>query len=418
MKIHSALQGFVRPSDHSTFSPSSMDRIVACPYSVRATIDIPSMSSKYADEGTLAHSVCEAVFYEKINGVTFPNDLNIKLMTETNDMGAEIMEAARFYADVVIGWLNNVDVIGDVLWYGLEKGVPIFPEEGAFGTADGVIVGSKGAVIIDFKFGRKPVKPDSFQLRTYAAGIARFLVGAPEDYQFHAVVVQPRTDPAPKVHTYNLSEMNETLQTIWETIKESKREDLEPNRGNHCFWCPASRTADPKLKCKAILNQAQEALKNDFGKFLADMSEPVDSFVDANPKRDNAMMKVMALAPLIAKIASDAEAEFMYRIGQGEQIEGIVIDNVVGNRKWLHGEEDTAKALKLLNETIATHVTPAPRLISLSVAEKFLGKGKIDHLTVKPITKKLTILTEKQRSILGDLANYGLQAIGNNAEGE
>jgi hypothetical protein len=418
MKIHSALQGFIRPSDHSTFSPSSMDRIVACPYSVNATKNIPSMSSKFADEGTLAHSVCEAVFYEYINGTPFPNDLNIKLMTETNDMGAEIMEAARFYAHVVMGWLNNNDVIGDVLWYGLEKGVPIFPEEGAFGTADGVIVGSKGAVIIDFKFGRKPVKADSFQLRTYAAGIARFLIDVPEDYQFHAVVVQPRTDPAPKVHTYSLQEMNETLQTIWQTIKESKRDDLEPVRGNHCFWCPASRTADPKLKCKAILNQAQEALKNDFSKFLADMNEPIESFTAANPKRDNAMMKVMALAPLISKIATDAEAEFMYRISQGEQIEGLVLNDVVGNRKWLHGEEEIAKALKQLKPDIVTHVTPAPRLISLSAAEKTLGKGKIDHLTVKPITKKLTILTDKQRSILGDLANYGLQAIGNNAEGE
>ncbi|RPJ72989.1 MAG: DUF2800 domain-containing protein [Alphaproteobacteria bacterium] len=62
IKIHPSLLNFIRPSDHSTFSPSSMDRIITCPYSVEPSKSIPNVSSSYAEEGTMAHSVCEALY--------------------------------------------------------------------------------------------------------------------------------------------------------------------------------------------------------------------------------------------------------------------------------------------------------------------------------------------------------------------
>lgn len=404
MNIHPQLLNFVRPSDHSTFSPSSADRWIACPYSIQATVGIPNESSAKADEGTLGHSVVEAYFYERIGIKPFPVELKMKMLTETKDGGAEMMEGAKFYFDTIIHWLQNGN-LGQILFYGLEQGVPVFPEKGAFGTGDCLIIGTLGAVVIDYKYGSKPVKADTFQLRVYAAGIRRYLIDIPEDYRFHAVIVQPRTDVAPKEHCYTVAEMDETLNTVWNAIVESEKPDLKPVRGaNHCFWCPANKTKDPTKKCKAITQEREEVLKEDFNGLLADMSAPVANLSDPNSRRDNALLKVMTMLPLLKNIADDAEAEFMYRISLGESIPGLSIVDKAGKRTWMYSEGETAQYLQQWFPGIDPFTD---KLRGLTDIEKEVGKGRIDSLTIRKISKKISVHTEKQKEVLGELAAFG-----------
>ena len=142
-------------------------------------------------------------------------------------------------------------------------------------------MGENAAVIIDFKFGSKSVNADSLQLRSYLAGLARYLDGSlatENNYKFIAIVVQPRTDAFEKIHEYSAGDMIETLNSIHEAIQKTKIPDLAPVKDNKwCFWCPARRTKDPNLKCPIYKAQADEVLKNDFKGFLADMSAPVRS---------------------------------------------------------------------------------------------------------------------------------------------
>lgn len=44
---------------HALLSPSSAVRWMTCPGSVALTKDMPDTSSKFADEGTLAHALAE-----------------------------------------------------------------------------------------------------------------------------------------------------------------------------------------------------------------------------------------------------------------------------------------------------------------------------------------------------------------------
>lgn len=44
-------------ADHAKFSPSKMQRIIACPGSVALESAIPDSRSEYADEGTVAHHI-------------------------------------------------------------------------------------------------------------------------------------------------------------------------------------------------------------------------------------------------------------------------------------------------------------------------------------------------------------------------
>jgi hypothetical protein len=407
IKIHDTLKSFVRPSPHSTFSPSAADRWFGCAYSINATKNIPNESSKYAEEGTLAHSVCEAVFYEQYIGTPFPLKLSMDMLAYNGD---EMMECAHGYSEVVTFWLNNKEQIGDVLYYGLERGIPIFPEEGCFGTADCLIIGTKSAVVIDYKHGKgKNVGANTLQLKVYASGVARYLSDVPEGYKVHAVVYQPRTDQAPKETSYTMPELNQCLGQIWEAIQESKKPNLEPKEGSHCFWCPASRTRDLNLKCSIIKEKPLKLAQENFGKFLADMSAPVESFTAPNPNRDAAIIKIMALYPLMKKVVEDCGEEFLMRLQDGEVIQGVRLVDSFGNRT-LNAESDKDKAALLTSKFKVDpwkEVPATKKIRTITELEKELGKGKLDSVCVRKITKKVDIMDEKMQDILGEMAAYG-----------
>lgn len=424
IKIHNDLLNFVRPSDHSTYSPSSMDRILACPFSVEKSKYIPNVESIYAAEGTLAHSVGESLFYEEHYGIETPTDIKMQMLDWDKKIPgtiSEMMSCAHTYVNTIEYWLANDNEIGEVLWFGLEKGVPIFPEDGCFGTADCLIVGTKGAAVIDYKHGKgKNVSADSIQLRSYAAGIARYLENIPEDYRFFSIVVQPRTDIAPKVASYTYDQTMDMLRQINLIIIESKKERLEPIEGSHCHWCPLNQTKDPSLKCPAKLNKAQKLLENDFKGFLTDMNADIKDLTVENRKRDEAIIKIISLLPLMNQIAKDGEEEFMFRIEKGEIIPGVNITQKEGNRQWVFDDKDamvsTLKikfpALNPLKEVPAT-----TKLKTLGEVEKEVGKDKLNGITIRKVSKKLSIEDSKIQEVLGEMSAYGnMTANGSNEE--
>lgn len=411
--IHKDLLEFVRPSPHSTFSPSASDRWDenACPFSIKYCKDIPEETSPYAAEGTLAHTVAEQYFYAWIQGIQLDPVLALQIMTDTKDNGAEMFEGAEMYRSMIAFYLQHREIVGDILYYGLERGVPIFPEEGAFGTADFLLIGSKAAIIGDYKFGRKPVHADSFQLRSYAAGVRRYLFNLPSDYKFITVIVQPRTDSSPKVHEYAAQEMDETLTRIWNSIQASKRTDLQPNKGNWCHFCPANQTRNPELQCPLIKSKYQDALANDFNQILADYHAPVETFKGPHVTRDQAMIKLIAIAPYIKTLAESAQSELEYRIlEQKEIIPGVSIEEKLGNRKWaLEDEFQVSARLRMEFPSLEPMIQPPKKMKTITQIEKEVGKGKVDNYCVRPISKKVMIENEKQREILGELAALAFQ---------
>lgn len=411
IKIHPDLLNFVRPNPHSKFSPSSMERFIACPYSVEPSQAIPNISSVYSIEGTLCHSICEALFNLEYYGIPFPNSLNMEIVEwENKNPGAnsEMMDSARVYVDVVTYWLQNEEEVGDVLAFGLEKTIPIFPEQLCYGSADAMIVGTKGAVILDYKNGKgKNVSADSIQLRTYLAGVARHIQDTPKEYKFYSIVVQPRTDIAPKVATYTWNDMNIHLNLIEDTIRQSRLKDLQPCEGSHCFFCPLKQTRDPKLKCPLIKNKALDLANQDFNKFLSDMSAPIAEYQGENPKRDAALIKIISLLPLMQQIVKDGESEFLYRIEKGEDIPGIIVKEKLGNRSWaIEDEKNLANSLKEKFPDLELYKTKKS-LKTITEIEKETKKGSVDTFTVRKASKRIEVSDFKIQEVLGEMAAYG-----------
>lgn len=421
IKLTKELLEFVRPTPHSKFSPSSVERWMGCAYSVAAIVGIPEETSKFAEEGTLAHSVAEAMFRQKFFDVPFPAELSIQMIARGYDSN-EMIDCAEAYADVIIFWLNNKDIIGDVVWFGLEKGIPVFPAEGCFGTADALIIGTKACAVIDFKYGKgKNVAANSLQLKVYAAGVRKHLDGVRNDYKFFSIVHQPRTDMAPKEHCYTPMELDQFLHDIQDAINYSKQKDLQPIEGNHCFWCPAKRTRDREKMCPAISGKPLKLAQENFGKFLADMAAPIEKIGDLNPKRDEAIIKLRTLYPLIKQIVESSDEEFKMRLEAGEVIAGVRMVESLGNRAInAEKEEDKAALIKGVAPKIEVYkqIPATKKLKTLTEIEKEIGKGKLDSICVRKVTKKVDILDEKMRDILGEMAVYGKMINNGNSQGE
>jgi hypothetical protein len=419
IQIHNDFLRFKRPSDHSLFSPSSADRWLetGCSFSVNFAKDIPNLSSKYSLEGTLAHSVCEAVFRQAYYGLDIPYDLQMQML---NYDGIEMMDCAHAYVEVLTYWLRNKEQIGEIVHFDLEMGIPVFPEESCFGTGDCIIIGTKGAAVIDYKHGKgKSVSADSLQLKVYAAGVAKYLRDIPEDYLVHAVVFQPRTDMAPKETSYNIPELNQFLGVIWSSIQKSKQVDLAPCEGSHCFWCPAKRTYDLKLKCPIFLEKPMKLAAENFSQFMVDMSAPIDHIGAPNRKRDEAIIKLRTLYPLIKEVVENSESEFLMRLQDGEVIEGVRMIEALGNRE-LNGENDAQKAALIVSVApeieVFKSIPASKKLRTISDIEKEIGKNKLDSICVRKRTLKVDVLDEKMRSVLGEMAAFGEMI--NNGKGQ
>lgn len=413
IQILPALPNFVRPSEHSIYSPSSTNIWRTCPFSINyvKSKNIPNIDTDDSIRGTYAHSYGEALFHERTSGTPIPVKLTMDLLAwEKKHPGdfEEIRNCAEVYVTVLLHWLTEKQhIVGEILWWGLERGIPIFPEEGCFGTGDCVIVGTNATVIIDYKHGKKPVDADSEQLLSYAGGVARHLVNIPNDYQFYSVVVQPRVEYAPKEARFDLEQINHHLTNIWNSIQESKKPDLEPCEGSHCFWCPAKRTPDLSKKCPAVAGRPLKAAQENFGQFLSDMNAPVAKLSDANPKRDAAMLKIMSMMPLLEQIAKDAEAEFLHRMSEGEHIPGLTEKTVMGKREWAHDDIDAVANHIQKYFPKCEAVRTVRSLRPLGEIEKITGKGSMDPLTLRRVTKKLDIHDDKRKEVLGQLAAYG-----------
>jgi len=414
-RIHEGLLTFKRPSDHSTFSPSSAERwLGGCAYSLQASKDIPNETSTYSEEGTVAHSVCEAVFRQEFFMVPFPSELSMAMMKYDSQ---EMMECAYQYVEVVSYWLKNKDQIGDVIHYGLEMGIPVFPEEGCFGTGDCIIIGTKSAVVIDFKYGKgKSVNANTTQLKVYAAGIARHLLDVPQDYKIFTVIHQPRIGQEFKEHSWTMPELNECLGDIWKAIQESKRSDLQPIEGNHCFWCPASRTKDVKLMCSVKKERPLRLAKENFSQFMSDMNTKSGQEV-SSIARDNAILKIMALMPLMKKVSEDGEEEFLMRLQSGEAIPGCRVVEQYGRRTL---NADTDKDIEELIKSkfpkvnVWKVIPESKKIRTVTELEKELGKNKLDPICIKKVSKKLDIMDDKVRAILGEMSTYASMIQNNN----
>ena len=342
---------------HAKLSPSAAERWMTCPGSVVLSEGMPEKTSAFAEEGTQAHALAEAL-----------------LLGETASSTGEMLLHVSVYTE-------HVRSLGGKLH--IEQRVKV--NEQVYGTADAVVwqESNKHLHIIDLKFGAGVAVEvhGNLQLKIYA--LATLLTFGYPATQVTATIVQPRcphSDGPVRSVTYDVVDLLDFHADVLDAIGcvEGARADAGSPGVTHwseayltpsekgCRWCLAAP------KCPKLRSKAQEMAKQVFAKDL-----PYD------PK---ALADTLDFLPILEGWIKNTR-EFAYTEAEkGIDIPEWKLVEKRATRKWRGGESTVAYWLREQTTLTESDLFDAPTLKTPAAIEKLLPKeqrGLLDELTVK-----------------------------------
>lgn len=351
-------------SEHHILSPSSADRWMVCPGSVKASIGVEDTTSDAAEEGRVAHDWAEKVLTGK----------------------AEIAEVAEYDADMGHYIATYVDYIRD-----LAEGGRLWVEQrldigeyitGCEGTSDAIVYSyeEQALDIADLKYGTgvKVFAYRNRQASIYTLGVLSAFrkAGIPvKKIRLH--IHQPRLD---HVDTWDVSP--EEIEEFGEEVRIAAQRCIEPDPefnpdDKACQWCKVQAT------CPALREHAVALLRDDF--------EPLP----AEELTDDQIRMVLEKKGLIEKWLRAVEASVFDRIERGEKFPGFKMVAGRSQRRWKPGAED--KVQQILGDAAFER-----KLKNLTQIEKELGKKQFAELdlTIKPPGKPTMVVDSDPRPAL------------------
>lgn len=240
---------------HALLSASGAHRWLACTPSAKLEERFPNESSMYAEEGTLAHSVCEITaryFLGELSKVDYENQL--QEFSQSKYYTNEIRECAVEYAKLIKSKIEGAYVFCSDAFAILETRVDFSKwVKNSFGTSDCVIVADNILEVVDFKFGKGvPVEAeDNPQMKLYALGAYEKYKDLYDIEQVRMTIFQPRLSDKPLEYTCGISDLLDWAETVVKPKAKLAYEgkgDFAPS-AETCKFCRA------KEQCRARAEQ-------------------------------------------------------------------------------------------------------------------------------------------------------------------
>lgn len=358
------------PIKHALLGASSAARWIACPPSARATENLPGETSKYAEEGTRAHEVCEAHLRYSLSCWEHGEDSpmlgeSIRLDGQPDDP-AEMVRAANQYVDFVhLQWglyIHQPEVF-------IEQEVDVGQwVPGGFGTCDCLLIGDGILHIIDFKYGQGvPVNPEhNPQLMYYALGAYALFEGIEEVSTVRLSIVQPRMQEEPQTWEISLADLltwaREVLQPAAEMAWKGEGEFCT---GPHCRFCKA--------------HPACRAWQKQYGPLAG-----FEPYPEPATLSDEELGEWLQKLEGLAAYARDLEEYAQQALMEGRTLPGWKLVQGRSTRKWT--DQDAAfRQMQADGIDEAMLYTRTP--ITLTVAEKMIGKKRFAETMSAFITR-------------------------------
>lgn len=379
------------PSEHALISPSAAKRWIACPGSVRLTENFPDKGSKYAEEGTFAHSVCETLlrhYSEKIS----PSRKKAELaaLKANKWYSDELMEYCKIYVDLVKATYKDAlkKDKSAVLDIEVKLDLGDFIPNG-FGTADAVIIYNDTLMIFDFKYGRG-VRVDATenpQMRCYAGGALIAYRNLFDIKRVITTIVQPRVEngisseeiPADELLAY-------CIEVIRPAADKADRGVQEFCPGDHCRFCPANG------QCKAQAEENTALMQQAFS-----LPEPMLMTEDE-------LSEILAKAPVVEKWLKAVKDYALDAALSGTEFPGMKL--VAGRSSRVYSDEEAL--LDALHQYgVEDALLYERNLLSPAKLEKLLGKPTFKvlaapYVTVSPGKPTLVPETDKRDRLTPD----------------
>jgi len=241
---------------HATLSASGAHRWMECTKSIGLEDHFEKEeTSVFAEEGTLAHAVAEAMLRDQLQ-----TDSKIKWPKFDNVM----REYVRMYVDYCRDLHTQAVLAGKDFTALIEERVNFdqwVPE--GFGTNDFMLITAEKLIVIDLKYG-KGIKVEALknsQLRLYALG------GIQEYgwiYPFQTIemhIVQPRLNHI-SVEVMSRKGLEQWAEdTLVKKANQAMTGEGEYTPGDHCRWCKARATCS--ARAYSMLDIIQNIIKGE-----------------------------------------------------------------------------------------------------------------------------------------------------------
>lgn len=162
------------PDKHAVLSASSAHRWLVCTAAPRYEEQFPAETSVYAQEGTLAHSICELMARKRFTPMSKSGyDAELEKLKADPLFLPEMLTTAEFYVNFLTEKANTYDSKPYVALEVVVDYAEWVPE--GFGTCDCVMIGGDTLRITDYKHGKGEVVSavGNPQMRLYALGALR-----------------------------------------------------------------------------------------------------------------------------------------------------------------------------------------------------------------------------------------------------
>lgn len=248
------------PAQHALLSASGAHRWLRCTGSPLLEKDFPDSTSVYAQEGTLAHELCELKLTAYTGEITKRKLTSMKNKLMKSELWQPEMEGtSEAYLDYIKDITMSYTVKPVIL---TEKKVDFsqYVPEG-FGTADSLILAGDTLHVVDYKHGKGVVVDADHnpQMMLYALGAMSELSLLYRFKFVHMTIVQPRVN--------NISEFTMTADELieWgESVVKPKAEAAmsgkgEFEAGDWCHFCRAKQQCRTRYESNDLLYPALSA---------------------------------------------------------------------------------------------------------------------------------------------------------------
>ena len=345
---------------HALLGASSSARWLVCTPSARLEAMFPDEQSPYAEEGTVAHDLAEAILRHKLEGKKAP---------KLDDYSTEMIEAVNRYVDVCEEKVNEARARSSDAEAMIEARLDFsrwVPE--GFGTGDMVIVADGILEVIDLKYGKGvPVSAvENTQMRLYALGaydVNEFLYDVK---LVRMTIVQPRLDSV-STDEMSLEELLDWGEDLKPIAQRAFNGEGECTPCDYCNFCKARHT------CRALSNTCLDTFYKNGGKLNQLLT-------------DSEVSDILAMKDLIAKWIKGVY-DFAYEKALSGEKQWPGYKLVEGTSRRTITDPDAAAKTLLDNGYKEEDIYKPRELEGITNLQKVLGK--------KGVTKYLEAFIDK-----------------------
>ena len=337
------------PETHALLSPSSSERWISCPPSVRMSEGIEEKPSEYAAEGTAAHSLCEYKLHELLGYEQLDIRENLDYYNK------EMEDCTEEYRNYINELLMEHDGSKPLMFVEQRVDFSRFVKEG-FGTSDCIIIDNDTIYIIDFKYGTG-VKVDALnnsQMMIYAIGALEMFDGIFDINHVVMTIFLPRLE---NVSTFEMTkdELYNWAFTVLKPAADMAYQGAGTLKcGDHCRFCKA------KANCRA---RAEYNLK------LAQYDFEMPSALE-----DIEIESLLGKLDILISWAEDVKDYALNEAVKGKKWNGYKVVEGRSNRKYT---DETIVAERV---STAGYDPYEKKVLGITAMTKLLGKKKFEEL--------------------------------------